>query len=119
MNQIYINIKNRRQELKMSQDTLAKLCGYSDRSMITKIEKGKVNLSYDKIYVFAKALKVEPEDLMGWEGTTDAELTPANAAMLAEILHDATLVEQIKKILVLDEKKKETLYNYIDFLSSN
>lgn len=36
---LYKNIKSKRTELKMSQDTLAELTGYKDRSSIAKIRK--------------------------------------------------------------------------------
>ena len=58
---------SRRTELKMSQDTLAELTGYKDRSSIAKIEKGEVDLAESKIREFAKALKVSPQELMGWD----------------------------------------------------
>ena len=64
---LYKNIKLRRTELKMSQDTLAELTGYKDRSSIAKIEKGEVDLAESKIREFAKALKVSPQELMGWD----------------------------------------------------
>lgn len=64
---LYHNIKNRRLELKMSQDTLAELTGYKDRSSIAKIEKGEVDISESKIREFAKALKISPQELMGWD----------------------------------------------------
>lgn len=67
MLQLYKNIKSRRTELKMSQDTLAELTGYKDRSSIAKIEKGEVDLAESKIREFAKALKVSPQELMGWD----------------------------------------------------
>ena len=64
---LYQNIKSRRTELKMSQDTLAELTGYKDRSSIATIEKGEVDLAESKIREFAKALKVSPQELMGWD----------------------------------------------------
>lgn len=67
MLQLYKNIRSRRTELKMSQDTLAELTGYKDRSSIAKIEKGEVDLAESKIREFAKALKVSPQELMGWD----------------------------------------------------
>lgn len=51
----------------MSQDTLAKLTGYTDRSSITKIEKGQVDLQQSKIELFAKALGTTARELVGWE----------------------------------------------------
>lgn len=51
----------------MSQDTLAELTGYKDRSSIAKIEKGEVDLAESKIREFAKALRISPQELMGWD----------------------------------------------------
>ena len=50
----------------MSQDDLARAMGYKDRSMITKIESGKVDISQKKIVAFARALNTTPGYLMGW-----------------------------------------------------
>ena len=77
MLQLYKNIKSRRTELKMSQDTLAELTGYRDRSSIAKIEKGEVDLAESKIREFAKALKVSPQELMGWDEPDEEPLTIA------------------------------------------
>ena len=63
----HLKIKSRRKELGMSQQRLAQKVGYSDRSSIAKIEKGQVDLSISKIYAFAKALKISPVELTGWE----------------------------------------------------
>lgn len=49
----------------MSQDELAHIMGYSDRSMITKIESGKVDISQKKIVAFAQALNTTTGYLMG------------------------------------------------------
>ena len=64
---LYKNIKERRLTLKMSQDMLAELTGYKDRSSIAKIEKGEVDISESKIREFAKALRTTPQELMGWD----------------------------------------------------
>lgn len=50
----------------MSQDDLARAMGYKDRSMITKIESGKVDISQKKILAFARVLNTTPGFLMGW-----------------------------------------------------
>lgn len=64
---LYKNIKKKRIDMKMSQDTLAELTGYKDRSSIAKIEKGEVDISESKIREFAKALQISPQELMGWD----------------------------------------------------
>lgn len=56
----------------MSQDDLAKAMGYSDRSMITKIESGKVDISQKKILAFARVLNTTPAYLMGLDEYDDA-----------------------------------------------
>ena len=65
MLELYKNIKRLREEKGLSQDALAKLTGYSDRSSITKIEKGHVDLQQSKIELFAKALGTTSRDLVG------------------------------------------------------
>lgn len=68
MLQLYKNIKDRRKQLKMTQDELAKRTGYTDRSSIAKIEQGKIDLPESKIKIFADALLTTPSELYGYEG---------------------------------------------------
>ena len=67
MLELYKNIRNRRIELGMSQEDLAKKTDYTSRSSIAKIEKGEVDLPQSKILLFAKALNIPAGDLMGYE----------------------------------------------------
>lgn len=60
-------IKEIRKSKNINQSKLAEKIGYSDRSMITKIEQGKVDLSESKIIAIAEALGVSPHFLVGWE----------------------------------------------------
>ena len=52
---LYERIRKLRIQAGMSQDDLAHALGYKDRSMITKIESGKVDISQKKIIAFADA----------------------------------------------------------------
>lgn len=61
---MYDRIKRLREEKDISQDELAKRCGYSSRSTISKIEKGERNLTGDKIQILADVLGVKPSYLM-------------------------------------------------------
>lgn len=66
-------IKRRREELGMTQDELARAAGYKSRSSINKIEIDGRGIPQPKIEALAKALKVTPAYLMGWE---EEEETP-------------------------------------------
>ena len=59
-------IKQKRIELNMSQDELAKKVGYKSRSSIQKIEASR-NLPLDKVTKMARALGCSESYLMGWE----------------------------------------------------
>ena len=63
-------IKAKRIELNLSQEELAKMCGYKSRSSINKIELAR-DLPLRKIEVMARALDVTPAYLMGWEEPED------------------------------------------------
>lgn len=58
-------IKQRRLELNLSQDELAKKVGYKSRSSINKIELAR-DLPLKKVELMAKALDTTPSYLMGW-----------------------------------------------------
>lgn len=80
---LYENIKSRREELGLTKVELANRIGY-ERSMITKVEQGKVDLTQSKIVAFAKALETSPAKLMGLEPdnysniiSTSSDIRPA------------------------------------------
>ena len=88
---LYKNIKELRIQNHWTQEELAKRMGYTDRSMIAKIEAGKVDLARSKIIEFAKVFNVDPGDLMGWDnaepGTESSYYLDPEAAELAEFAH--------------------------------
>ncbi len=73
-------IRLRREELNMSQDELAKKCGYASRVSISKIESGQRDVPRDKIEMFANALRVLPEYLMGWTDEDGIDISEADIA---------------------------------------
>lgn len=103
---LYKNIKARRLELKMSQDRLAELTGYKDRSSIAKIEKGEVDLAESKIREFARALKITPQELMGWDDPdTDISIdeTFERICEFYNILNPEGKAEALKRISELSQ----------------
>lgn len=73
MSEIHKNIKRRRIQLEMTQDELAVRLGYSGKSMVSKIEQGKVKLDQDKIEAIARILRIDPLELMGYKPTPMTE----------------------------------------------
>ena len=61
------NIFNRRKELGLTQEELAKRMGYKSKSTINKIELGINDIPQGKIVKFAEVLFTTPAYLMGWE----------------------------------------------------
>ena len=59
-------IRQRRENLQMSQDELAQLLGYKSRSSVAKIEKDGRGLPQNKIAEIAKHLHTTPAYIMGW-----------------------------------------------------
>lgn len=56
-------IRKRRVELEITQEMLALQCNI-DRSYMGRIERGEVNLTVEKLYMIAKALEVDVEQLL-------------------------------------------------------
>ena len=107
-------IRSRRKELKMSQEELASLVGYTDRSIISRIEKGLIDLTESKIMAIAKALKVTPEILVGWEEKSEekndifSQLTEEELAKL-EKFNNMSTVMFMNEGNDISDKDKETL----------
>ena len=82
-------IRERRIELGMTQGELARAAGYKSKSSINKIEVDGRGLPQDKIVDIAKALKVTPSYLMGWEDEDIAVIT-AEQEMIMEKFFELT-----------------------------
>lgn len=97
-------IRERRESLGMTQSELARAVGYTSRSTINKIERDGRGISQDKIVAIAKALKVTPSYLMGWEDEQVAMLT-------------AMQEETIEKFLLLSYEHQLVVRSIIDTLT--
>ena len=58
-------IRNRREELGLTQEELAKKLGYKSRSSVNNVETSR-ELSNKKVRLYADALDTTPAYLMGW-----------------------------------------------------
>ena len=60
-------ILQRRKELDLTQEELARRMGYKSKSTINKIEMGINDIPQSKIAKFAEVLATTPSFLMGWD----------------------------------------------------
>ena len=111
-------IKLRREELGMSQDELARKCGYASRVSISKIESGQRDVPKDKIAVFARALRVLPEYLMGWTDEDGMEISDEDLAT-AEARQQLAERPDLKALLDAGSKlSSEDIANVIRIMES-
>lgn len=77
-------IKDRREELNLSQEELAHKIGSKNRSTVSNYEQGSRSFKQSQIVMFAKALDTTPAYLMGWEETepTPTPQLPKNLSYL-------------------------------------
>ena len=93
-------IKQRREELGMSQEELAQKAGYKSRSSINKIEVDGRGLPQSKITAIAKALRTTPASLMGWDETDNSSIGESAKEMLNNFqkLNDYGQKEALKRV---------------------
>ena len=60
-------IKERREELGLTQLQLAERMGYTSKAAVCKVERGDDNITADRVSRFANALNCSESYLMGWE----------------------------------------------------
>ena len=87
-------IRLKREQLNLSQDELAKRCGYADKTSISKIENAGDDITLKKIKRIATALGVSHSYLMGWEdegSDIDESNLSTNDIELAKRLYDLYL----------------------------
>lgn len=89
-------IKEKREELKLSQRDLAEKMNYTNHSTIGKIERGQVDVSQTRIVQFAEVLGTSVAYLMGWEETKKSATN-----------NDSGLSESKKQLLALAEQCSE------------
>ena len=88
MNDVGKRIAERRKELNMTQDELAKRLGYTSRSTVYKVETGINDLTPSKLEAYAKALGTTPSYLMGWDDEPSLDDIPQSVLPLMDAAKD-------------------------------
>ena len=116
-------IKILRKQRGWSQDTLAQKAGYTDRSMISKIEKGVVDLQRSQLIRFAEIFDVSPSWLLGdidiqqYKDDNGVLVMKVKGAELPEVSDiDDDIEELIAKYQQLDDEGKEMMHERLDSL---
>lgn len=121
-------IKARRKEIGMTQTELANKTGYADKSAISKIEKGLIELGQKGIVAFADALDTTPAFLMGWLDEDDGGIIGAMKAKefrgetnpFIDHFKERTLIDALRpwlhKYQDLSQNRQASVRDMIDFL---
>ena len=109
-------VRERRQQLGMSQEELAKKLGYTSRSTINKIENGTNDVVQTKVIDFANALDTSISYLMAWDKTDlfRNELLPEANVMEKEVIKALRNADKLTKQMVLQLLKMDV--NRVDEL---
>lgn len=94
-------IKQRREELGLSQDELAKKLGYKSRSSVNKIERDVSGLPQNKIVEIANALQVTPAYIMGWDKIE--QKNNALVGIISRLRTDDEFLNIVKMLSSLDD----------------
>lgn len=111
-------IRQKRIELELSQDELAKRVNYKSRSSIQKIECAR-DLPLNKVELMAKALGCTPSYLMGWEDE-NGELTLFGKVGISyvkgDFLSTVTMdeIEILARLRSIPEKDKARVLDLLD-----
>lgn len=109
MANLYENIRKRREALGMSQNELATKTGYSDRTSISKVESGNVDLTQSRIMAFAKALNTTVSELMGWgEEESRSDNDPPERKNVVRIAYDKNVFAANLGRLMQQNGEKQT-----------
>lgn len=108
-------IRNKRNELQLSQTELAVKAKYYDKTRISKIENSGNDISMKQVKRIALALGVSMEYLMGWNTPEDTkqeqDIRKAYSTNTFALTSDE--VELIEAYRLLDENVKEYALNFI------
>lgn len=113
--QIGNKIKDLRLQADISQDELAKRCGYTSRSAINKIEMGINDIPQSKVKAIADALNVSVNDILCWEEIENEQEKKQSIADL-DILLDEDQKELLSLFNKLDQNDKLLIIGQIQGL---
>lgn len=109
-------IKQRRTELDLSVDEIASRLG-KNRATVYRYENSDIeNLPTTVLEPLSKILETTPAYLMGWEQNLNGfEDGSSKSDFVVDLLSDIPLTEHVKKLQLLNEEHKQTIFDNIDY----
>lgn len=114
-------IRERRKELGLSQEELARRLGNKSRASVCTVEKDKEDLTTTRIRQYAEALDCTPAYLMGWEVPHATAVTEPSVAYFVGLPNPdlpEKALELWKQYEGLTPEKQAAFLNYLRFLQS-
>jgi transcriptional regulator with XRE-family HTH domain len=115
-------IRERREELGLTQIELAERMGYKTKSSVSKIESAQDKVTLKTVERAATALQCDKEYLMGWYEAIEKKLTGKTPEEGEQELADRMRKDHIfwnyaKMMYFLPQSAKEQVYDFIDFIN--
>ncbi len=104
-------VKKLRIKNNLTQESLAHAVGYTDKSSITRIEKGKQDIPQSKIPLFCRVLKCSPGELLGI-----AE--PSASKQTEEVTFDDFSFALYNETKALTKQQKKELLNMARYMKT-
>lgn len=109
--QVASRLKQAREQKGLSQKALADMCGWV-QSRIGNYESGSRNIGIDDAIKLAKALKIQPADLIFGEDATDSWLTPKHKRLIT--LFDQLPPDEQDKMIDLFQQRLSEIDNFVE-----
>lgn len=100
-------IRQRREELNMTQEELALKVGYTSRSSVAKVESNANGMVQSKLVAFANALQTTPAYLLGWDDPEEPSNKKNDAItdIILRLRADADFLALVEKLNSLPADK--------------
>ena len=93
-------IRIKREERGLSQQELAELAGYKEKSSICKIENAGDNVSTKTTIRIAKALNCDYKELFGWVDIEQTDLSSREIALARRIIAYYNMISKLQQDLL-------------------
>lgn len=98
-------IKQRREELKMTQDELAQKVGYTSRSSVAKVEANANGMVQSKLVAFANALQTTPAYLLGWDDESSEKKNDIITDVILRLRTDDIFINVVNELNELSSEQ--------------